>query len=221
MCTIVNVIFYLLTICNLRQYMERIKGGITKWGVNEIQINPNLEDIAIMNAALQNGTFPANDDLLSSVMISPNLITDNPVGRKGKKIEQAIYKNPVTGTESVALRFLNPNSAKGKQKKNVMSEILILKRLKDCKHITEFYGLVERDTGIYLVTQWADNGHLKKFYMENHAMAHWSMKTKIAVDIARALTFLHSVSIYHHDLRSENVLITDRCMAKLANFTCR
>src|SRR3954451_23262097 len=179
---------------HLHQYMERIEGGITKRDANEILINPNLEDIAIMNAAWRKGTFPVNDDLFSSVMISPNLITENPAGQRNKEIEQAFYNNLATGIEPVALRLvLDPNAAKSEQKKSIMSEILIFKRLKDCKHIIEFYGLVERDTGIYLVTQWADNGHLKKFYTEDHAMTHWSVKTKIAVDIARALTFLHSV----------------------------
>ena len=96
---------------------------------------PNLDGIAIMNTAWRNGTLPTNDNLFSSVMISPNLITDNPNGRKGKEIEQALYNNPTTGIESVALRLLNPNSAKGEQKKSIMSEILIFKRLKDCNHI--------------------------------------------------------------------------------------
>ena len=79
--------------------MERIKGGITEPGVNEIQINPNLDDIAIMNTAWRNGTLPTNYDLFSSVMISPNLITDNPNGWKGKEIEQALYNNPTTGID--------------------------------------------------------------------------------------------------------------------------
>ncbi|RIB28324.1 hypothetical protein C2G38_2137392 [Gigaspora rosea] len=162
----------------LKHYMERIEGGLTKRIANETIFNPNLEDIAIMNIAWQNGTFPTNNNLFSSVMINPNLIIDNPNGRKSKKI-----------------------------------------LLVDCKHIIEFYGLVERDTGIYLVTQWAENGNLKKFYIENDVINFWNIKVNIALDIARALNFLHSVSIYHHDLRSENVLITDRYTAKLANFT--
>ncbi|CAG8458103.1 36329_t:CDS:2 [Gigaspora margarita] len=205
----------------LKHYMERIEGGLTKRIANETIFNPNLEDIAIMNIAWQNGTFPLNNNLFSSVMINPNLIIDNQNGRKSKEIVQAFYKNPTSGIESVALKLLtNSNATKGEKKKNIKSEILIFKRLKDCKHIIEFYGLVERDTGIYLVTQWANNGNLKKFYMEkNDVITFWNIKVNIALDIARALTFLHSVSIYHHDLRSENVLITDRYTAKLANFT--
>ncbi|CAG8816631.1 4296_t:CDS:2, partial [Cetraspora pellucida] len=204
----------------LKHFMERIEGGITKRIETETIFNPNLEDIAIMNIAWQNGTFPINNKLFSSVMINQDLIIDNPNGLKSEEIVQAFYKNPTSGTEPVALKLLtNSNATKGEENKNIKSEILILKRLKDCKHIIEFYGLVERDTGIYLVTRWAENGNLKKFYMENDAITFWNIKVNIALDIARALTFLHSVSIYHHDLRSENVLITDRYTAKLANFT--
>ncbi|CAG8458204.1 1515_t:CDS:2 [Acaulospora colombiana] len=207
---------------DLEELKNRIEGGITKRDTNEILINPNIEEIEVMNVAWKNGTLPTNSSLFSSVMINPNLITDNSVKQISKKIEQAFYKDQASGTELVALRRLtDPDSIDEQEREKIMKEILIFKRLKDCKHIIEFYGLVERDTGIYLVTQWADNGNLKKFYTEHHAMTHWSVKSKIAVDIARALTFLHSVSIYHHDLRSENILITDRYAAKLANFSKR
>ncbi|CAB4381273.1 unnamed protein product [Rhizophagus irregularis] len=47
----------------------------------------------------------------------------------------------------------------------------------------------------------------------------WDAKISIARDICRGLAFLHSVNILHHDLKCENILITEKMQPKISNFS--
>ena len=46
----------------------------------------------------------------------------------------------------------------------------------------------------------------------------WSLRFSIARDIAVGLHYLHGRKILHRDLKSLNVLLDDRMLAKLSNF---
>jgi serine/threonine protein kinase len=67
-----------------------------------------------------------------------------------------------------------------------------------------------------MIVEWAHYGSLRDTY-EAYDIP-WTRKLHIATDICRAITFLESVEIYHHDLRCENVMITNHLEPKLANF---
>ncbi|RGB37283.1 hypothetical protein C1646_813479 [Rhizophagus diaphanus] len=66
------------------------------------------------------------------------------------------------------------------------------------------------------IVEWAQYGTLRETY-EVYDIP-WTRKLHIATDICRAITFLHSAEIYHHDLRCENVMLTDHLEPKFANF---
>ena len=44
------------------------------------------------------------------------------------------------------------------------------------------------------------------------------MKMDYTLSICRAFRFLHHINVFHHDVRSDNIMITEREQAKLANF---
>ncbi|CAG8593011.1 2074_t:CDS:2, partial [Acaulospora morrowiae] len=83
-------------------------------------------------------------------------------------------------------------------------------------YILKFYGIAQDANALYMVTEWCELGNLQEYYRVNPM--DWNQKSQFAVDIARGLTFLHAVSILHHDIRSENILITEYRQAKIANF---
>ncbi|WZY68480.1 hypothetical protein YC2023_000720 [Brassica napus] len=74
-----------------------------------------------------------------------------------------------------------------------------------------------------LVYEFIINGNLFKHIHEesdDYAMI-WGMRLRIAVDVAGALSYLHtsaSSPIYHRDIKSTNILLDEKYRAKVADF---
>jgi serine kinase len=105
-------------------------------------------------------------------------------------------------------------------RRNIEAQVKILKLLSNrSRDIIDFHGLVmEPGSQQYLVTEWATYGNLRDYYRDHHGTLNWKTKLLFALSICRALRFLHHVSVFHHDVRSDNVMITEHSQAKLANF---
>ncbi|CAI2170898.1 873_t:CDS:10, partial [Funneliformis geosporum] len=116
--------------------------------------------------------------------------------------------------ENLEVADRNSNQA---EKDNFRKQVTILKKLESCRCIIQFFGLTANDDKFFLVTEWADNGNLREFYKQ-HGKLKVKLKLSFALDIAKGLNFLSSASIVHRDIRAENILITDRKLAKISNF---
>ena len=68
-----------------------------------------------------------------------------------------------------------------------------------------------------MIIDWAEHGTLRDLYC-NYKKITWEAKISIARDICCGLAYLHSVSILHHDLRCENILIAEKMQPKISNF---
>ncbi|CAB4488123.1 unnamed protein product [Rhizophagus irregularis] len=99
----------------------------------------------------------------------------------------------------------------------IQNQTTILKKLHDCNNIIKFYGLIPDGNKWYFVTEWAEYGNLREFYTNHKDRFNLILKLRISLDIARGLNFLSNVEIFHHDIRSENILIAINETAKLAN----
>ncbi|GBC03227.1 hypothetical protein RclHR1_05020004 [Rhizophagus clarus] len=101
----------------------------------------------------------------------------------------------------------------------VKNQVTILKRLKDCQNIIHFYGIThEMNEKYYLVTEWAENKNLREYLTGREPNNEVKARLGFAYDIAKGLNFLNTVKIVHRDIRSENIVITDRNIAKITNF---
>ncbi|PKY53380.1 kinase-like protein, partial [Rhizophagus irregularis] len=69
-----------------------------------------------------------------------------------------------------------------------------------------------------LVSEWAEYGNLREYYINYKDRFDIRLKLRISLDIARGLNFLRAVEIVHRDVRAKNILITLHETAKLANF---
>ncbi|GES97466.1 kinase-like domain-containing protein [Rhizophagus clarus] len=92
----------------------------------------------------------------------------------------------------------------------------ILMKLSECEHILKFYGVSKIDNTNVLVFEWAHYGTLKELYEKKDIQ--WHYKIQIALKICRGLIFLQKVGILHHDLRCENILMTQNLEPKIYNF---
>ncbi|CAG8662221.1 10415_t:CDS:2, partial [Ambispora gerdemannii] len=104
-------------------------------------------------------------------------------------------------------------------KDNIKKEVIILKKLKGAENIIVFYGVIIEPNKVFLVTEWATESNLKDFYQLKRL--DWSLQIQFALDISRGLTYLKSAEILHHDIRSQNIFITNgnpQYTAKIGNF---
>jgi len=70
--------------------------------------------------------------------------------------------------------------------------ITILKELHNWQNIIKFYGITDR---IYLVSEWAEYGNLREFYINNKDLFSTKLKLRIALDIACGLNILRTVEV--------------------------
>ncbi|CAG8768270.1 2688_t:CDS:2, partial [Funneliformis caledonium] len=103
------------------------------------------------------------------------------------------------------------------QRKGNRKHLTILGKLHACLYVIKFYGVSELpDKNYVMVFEWVERGTLKEVY-QNFSL-RWKEKITIVRDICRELAFLQAVEILHHDIRCENVLITEKMQPKLCNF---
>ncbi|CAB4435686.1 unnamed protein product [Rhizophagus irregularis] len=135
------------------------------------------------------------------------MFNDKPRSDKLRK-----YINRITG-DKVAFKTIKENHIV-----QIENQITILKNLKYCQNIIQFYGLTYDSSKFYLITEWAENGDLRKYISLYGQNIEIKFRLKFAYDIAKGLNFLNSVKILHQNISSENIVITNHDVAKLTNF---
>ncbi|CAB5342216.1 unnamed protein product [Rhizophagus irregularis] len=139
--------------------------------------------------------------------------SDDKRGKGPKFVIRKIYK----GLE-VACKYI-PNNEEEKMKissKKTQRHFNILMKLSECKHILRFYGISMIECKNVMAFEWAELGTLRQLYLKKHIL--WHYKVRIALEICRGLIFLQCADILHHDLKCENILITENLEPKIYNF---
>ena len=109
-------------------------------------------------------------------------------------------------------------------------EILLHSSLRH-PNLCGFVGGVWSRKLVGLVIEWVAKGPLSDMLTSNESSLSWEESLlRLATDIARGMKYLHGREYYddvdgslkrcvmHRDLKSDNVLITERCNAKVADF---
>jgi len=84
-------------------------------------------------------------------------------------------------------------------------------------NIVQFLGICDHETGVYLITEYVEHGDLFDLLIFGGQPINWKVKTKIALQVAQAVYYLHSRKIIHRDLKSQNVLIGENMKIKLCD----
>ncbi|CAB4412875.1 unnamed protein product [Rhizophagus irregularis] len=198
-------------IAEMKEFLQNIDDGF----INTNQMmNTVIEELRLMRISLESGKGPVTKpkQIAQSDLTDPMIADDSDYRGSDKNIVRKSYK---TSINVACIPFeLNEMDQEGYDRKN--KQLVILSKLSECTNILKFYGLANLDGLNHLVVEWAQYGTLRETY-EAYDIP-WTRKLHIATDICRAITFLHSAEIYHHDLQCENVMLTDHLAPKLANF---
>ncbi|RUP45623.1 Cwf15/Cwc15 cell cycle control protein-domain-containing protein [Jimgerdemannia flammicorona] len=193
----------------IKSYLNNISDGIS--GVDNRLAEFIVEFRETVNS------HDVKPDLLEASKIDANEVKDvsndyNPsigVIRSGSSIQfkMWMYQNAADKDFGIVT---------GPMREEIEKEVAILKQLERCTYIIRFFGTYISAGHVHLLMEYAAHGNLED-YMKTNTL-DWKMRLNIAVDISRGLSFLHEVSVLHHDLRSANIMLTDTNQAKIANF---
>ncbi|KAK9749425.1 hypothetical protein RND81_02G124600 [Saponaria officinalis] len=92
----------------------------------------------------------------------------------------------------------------------------------DHLNLVKYYGFLEDAGERILVVEYVPNGTLREHLDGTRGDAlDMSARLDIAIDVAHAITYLHTYTdkpIIHRDIKSSNILLTERNRAKVADF---
>ncbi|XP_065855226.1 LRR receptor-like serine/threonine-protein kinase RPK2 [Euphorbia lathyris] len=131
----------------------------------------------------------------------------------------ATYKAEVSPGVLVAIKRLAVGRCQGMQQFH--AEIKTLGRLHHPNLVT-LIGYHASETEMFLIYNYLPGGNLEKFIQERPTRAvDWRVLHKIALDIARALAYLHDQCVprvLHRDVKPSNILLDDDFNAYLSDF---
>ncbi|CAG8574921.1 8807_t:CDS:2 [Ambispora gerdemannii] len=192
-------------IAGMKVFLANIEGGITN---QNKQINMFLEEFSLLKAKVEKSESSKQEMRPTQIPSSEIEFPLRPPSNRECPTEKRMWRK--LDVEIKPLKLSDDD------KTRIETELALLGRLREGRNIIKFYGLSKLDGQDVKVMEWAEFGNLRSLYMKNDI--EWPLKIRIAIDICRGLLFLHAVDILHHDIRCENILLTDHYEAKIANF---
>ena len=127
-----------------------------------------------------------------------------------------VFKGTLRDVQPVAVKALHSGGSPAL----FAHECALLRDLR-CPNVVQFLGVVASPTaGALLVTEFCGGGDLFRALARPNAATLFAWDRwgrRVAADVARGLAFLHAARVVHFDMKSQNVLLTETGVAKIAD----
>ena len=116
----------------------------------------------------------------------------------------------------VAVKVVDKKELDPENLMKISREIDIMRQLSH-EHIIKLYQVMETESFIHIVTEYAANGEIFDFLVENGKMTEKQAATTFS-QILQAVHYCHQRKVVHRDLKAENLLLDQDGNIKLADF---
>lgn len=131
-----------------------------------------------------------------------------------------VYKAQLQDGQMVAIKRASKERSDA-LRSEFRSEIELLAKIEH-RNLVKLLGYVDKGNERLIITEYVPNGTLREHLDGIHgSFLDFSQRLEISIDIAHGLTYLHLYSekqIIHRDVKSSNILMTERMRAKVADF---
>jgi serine/threonine protein kinase len=116
----------------------------------------------------------------------------------------------------VAVKIVDKTDIDPDNLQKIWREIEIMRQLAH-RHIIQLYQVMETETFIHIVMEYAASGEIFDYVVSRGRMSEREAAAKFA-QILSAVNYCHNNRVVHRDLKSENLLLDGKGNIKLADF---